>query len=280
MTMQTHSIDIASMEDVVREHAEDIQKWSAWLWAGKGDGQAICRNVMGFSIWNGCATLVLGRDEAEALRYFRQALGYGLIGLGAPGSRKGLRCYDVLMEIDKKESRIIHEHERRSSREPAKISIADYNSVLKLAVCFGDRAEMEEVARYPEERYRNPNVVAGEDFYAYLDAWKQLLLGDDARAKQEMQEALTEGPNAESRHDMEAFVALLEKDEQGFRTHVEARLTAHRKRYKKQPADPGGIICFPVLMLCRTAIDRGVAVEAWPYVPLKLLPNYKIARAT
>lgn len=228
------------MKAVVSDHAQDIQKWSAWLLDGKGDAQAICRHVMGFSIWNACALLVLRREEAEAVRYFRQALAYGLIGI-----------------------------------EPPTISIADFDSVFKLAVCFGDRTEMDEIARCPEDRYRHPDVAAAEDFYGYLRAWKHLLLGDEVRAKREMQEALTESPNAESRKDMEAFVSLVERDERGFRTHIDERLIAHGKRYRKQPEDPEGIICFPILMLCRVALDRGMVLGDWPYAPLSLLPNYK-----
>jgi hypothetical protein len=74
---------------------------------------------------------------------------------------------------------------------------------------------------------------------------------------------------------MEAFIFLLQKDGQGFRTRVEERLRAHRERYRSRPSDPEGIICFPVLMLCRVAIDRGMVLGDRPYVPLSLLSNYK-----
>jgi hypothetical protein len=240
MIVRSHAFEIASMKDVVSEHAQDIQTWSGWLLDGKGDAQAICRHVMGFSIWNACALLVLRREEAQAVRYFRQALAYGLIGL-----------------------------------EPPAISIADYSSVFTLAVCFGDRTEMDEIARYPEDRYRDANVIATEDVSGYFRAWKHLLLKDEVRAKREMQEALTESPNAESRKEMEAFVSLVERDERALRTHIDDRLNAHGKRYQQTPEDPEGIICFPVLMLCRVAIDRGMVFGEWPYAPLSLLPNYK-----
>ena len=97
-------------------------------------------------------------------------------------------------------------------------SIAEYSNVLQMAACFGERAELEEVARFPEARYRNPNVVASDDYYGYLRAWKHLLLGDDVRAASEMVDAFAAGPDAEPRKDMEAFVALLRPDEQGFRS--------------------------------------------------------------
>jgi hypothetical protein len=228
-----------------------------------------------FSIWNACILMMLGRSDEEALRWFRQALAYGLMGLAVPGSKQGIRAYDVLMEVGNEGTRTVFEHERRPSREPRMVSIGDYSSVLQMAVCFGDRAAIEEVAHFPEERYRNPNVMAGADYWGYLRAWKLLFLGDGVRAKNAMQEALSQGPHAESRKDMEAFVCLLEKDGQGFRTRVEERLKAHRTRYQREPSDPEGIICFPVLMLCRVAIDRGMVLGEWPYVPSTLLPNYK-----
>jgi hypothetical protein len=275
MTVAAHTFDTSSYEEGRRQYDEAIQKRRSWLASDTGDPQAICRQAVQFSIWNACIILILGHSDEEALRYFRQALAFGLIGLGAPGSTKGLRAYDVLMEIGGEESRIIYQHERRPSREPRMNSIADYSSVLQMAACFGERAELEEVAQVPEARYRNPNVVAGEDFYGYLRAWKHLLVGDDVRAASEMVDALAAGPNAASRTDMEAFVALLGKDEQRFRACAEKTLRVHRKRYQKAPTDPEGIICFPVLMLCRFAIDRRWVVEAWPYVPLKLIPNHK-----
>ena len=142
--------------------------------------------------------------------------------------------------------------------------------------CASETAwQSEEVADYREERYRNPDVIAGAWFYGYLEAWKQLLLDDEVQAKKAMEEALAGSPNPESRKDMEAFICLLEKDGQGFRTHVEERIDAHRTRYQKNPSDPEGVICFAVLMLCRVAIDRGMVLGEWPYVPLSLLPNYK-----
>jgi hypothetical protein len=72
-----------------------------------------------------------------------------------------------------------------------------------------------------------------------------------------------------------AFLALIEGDEERFRTLIEKRILAHRARFEKKPTDVDGIICLPVLMLCRVAIDRGMVLDERPYVPLRLLPNYK-----
>jgi hypothetical protein len=67
----------------------------------------------------------------------------------------------------------------------------------------------------------------------------------------------------------------LDGDRAGFLKRLEQRLRAHKKRYQKDPAEPEGFICFSGLMLCRMALDRGVSVEDGPYLPLRLLPNYK-----
>jgi hypothetical protein len=53
-----------------------------------------------------------------------------------------------------------------------------------------------------------------------------------------MQRALTLGPNAASRPDMEAFVAVLDGDAPRFEARVEDRLAAHREHYQQEAADP------------------------------------------
>ena len=276
MRIRPHALaDAAAFERSLLLYEEHTQNGLRLLARGEGDTQAICRQGLRFSIWNACIVLVLGRGEEAALRYFRQALACGLLALGAPGSKNGLRAYDVLMEVGDIGSRIIQEHERRSAREPRILSIADYSGVLEIAACFGDQRAMEEVARYPEERYGNPNVIAGEDYYGYLRAWKRLLLRDNEGAKEEMQAALDEDPQPVPRKDMEAFVVLLEGDRPAFTARLEERLNGHKKQYQKQAGNPEGFICLPALMLCRAAIDQGMAVEEWPYVPVRLLPNYR-----
>jgi hypothetical protein len=275
MTLRLHAFAEASaFERSLSLYDEQIRKGLALLARGEGDAQAICRHSVRFSIWNACIALILHRGDAEALRYFRQALAYGLLKLGAPGSKKGLRAYDVLMEVGEEGSRIIHEHERRSAREPRMLSVADYSSVLTMAICFGERSEMEEVMRFPEERYRNPNVVVGEDYYGYLRGWKQLVLGDERSAKRSMEEARSLNTNPRVAPDMAAFVHLLDGDRAGFLRSVEERLQTHKKQYQKEPGNPEGFVCFPGLMLCRMAIDHGMPVEDAPYLPVRLLPNY------
>ncbi len=272
MKLRPHAFAEASaFERSLSLYDEQIRKGLALLSRGEGDAQAICRHAVRFSIWNACIRLILGRGDAEALRYFRQALAYGLIGLGAPSSMKGLRVYSVLMEIGEEGGRLVYEHERKPAREPRTLSVADYSSVLTMAVCFGERAEVEEVARVSEDRYRNPNVVASEDYYGYLRAWKQLVLGDEGSAKRAMEDARSLNANPRVAPDMAAFIHLLEGDRARFLKSVGERLQTHKNQYQKEPGNPEGFICLPGLMLCRMAIDRGMPVEDAPYLPVRLL---------
>jgi len=276
MTVRVHNFDTQAFEDRFREYDSDIQDAMRLLASGRGDAQAICKQILRFSLWNAGILLILGRDDAEALRYLRQALEYGLRSLEAPASMGAPRVYDVQLEKSEEGSRVLAMHEiPPSSRPPGLLSIGDFDSVLSLAVCFGDRVQIEAAARYREERYRNPNVVAGEHFYTYLRAWKRYLLGDEVGGKREMKAAIEANPNAVTKVHMEAFVSLLEGNQDGFARHIEERLEGHRKQYEKKPHSAEGIICLPVTMLCRVAIDRGIAMKERPYVPVRLLPNYK-----
>lgn len=275
MKIRPHEFVVENYEDSMRMYDEHIEKWLALLASGGGDPQAICRTVLQFSVWNACILLILGRDEEQAIRYFRQALACGLIGLEAPGSTKGLRSFEVLMEIGEQGSRIVHMHEKRQLKRAGTLSVADVSWVLALAACFGDKGEMEAVARFPEDRYRNPNVMAGEDYYSYVRAWKHLLAGDDRAARKEMQACLEQTTDPKVTPERIGFLRLLDADRMAFLKAVEDGLKVHKKHFQKEPADPEGYIYFPGLMLCRAALDREAPVEDGPYLPVRLLPNYK-----
>src|SRR5262249_10034389 len=160
MTITVHSFDTTNYDEVLGEYEAALVKRRKWLAEGHGDRQAICQQAVHFSIMGGCMLLTLGRADHEALKYFRQALAFGVIELGVPGTTTAPRVYDMLLELGEEGRRVVYEHERRPSREPTMLSVGDYSSILMMAVCFGERADMAEVARYPEERYRNPNVIA------------------------------------------------------------------------------------------------------------------------
>jgi hypothetical protein len=270
-----HRFETPDSARILAEYDEAIQKRIGWLSKGEGDEQSCCQQITTFSRWIAAILLALGHSDADVGRYFGQALGYGLRSLGAIGTTKSPRVYDVLVEHSDAGVRVIYEHEIvPRSREPQKITVADFSIVLALAVCFGDRPEMDAVGGYPEDRYRNPDIVAGEEFFAYLRAWKSLLHGDERSAVQEMTTALEESPSTATRKQDEAFLLLLSGDSEGFWERVAAMLRLHKKRHEKRPADPDGFVSFGVLMLLRIAIDRGLAVQELPYVPVRLLPNF------
>jgi hypothetical protein len=94
-------------------------------------------------------------------------------------------------------------------------------------------------------------------------------------AVREAQTALAAFRQAAVREHIEAFLCLLGGDRDGFGKHLEKRLSWHKKQYQRRPSEPEGVYCQPALMLCRLAIDRGFAVAEWPYLPVRLLPNFR-----
>jgi hypothetical protein len=156
-----------------------------------------------------------------------------------------------------------------------KLSISDYHRALLAVVCFGERSLFAQVAAVPEEQYRNPGTIATEDYWLYLRAWKALLKGNETEAKKEAEASLAKAKDASSRVARAAFLALLSRDSGALADGLEAALKAHKKQFQKEPNSPFGAVCFPGLMLCRVAIDRGMRVEDGPYLPVRLLPNYR-----
>jgi hypothetical protein len=278
MKLAVHTfLPAGHFEALLKERGEAIRNGLRLLSEGAGDAQALCRSLRHNCLLSGCCVLILNRPDQEAVRWFREAAEYGVRSLQAIGTTKVPRVYHTTVEIGEQGVREIATHEVKPERprQPRLLSVGDYDDVLATAVCFGARTQMEEVARYPEDKYRNPDVIAGEDYYAWLRGLKNWLLGDVSGAMREGQEALMRCDQAAVREHIAAFLSLGAADEASFLKHLEKRLNAHKKQYQKRPNEPEGVYCQPALMLCRLAIDHGFAVEERPYLPVRLLPNHR-----
>jgi len=187
----------------------------------------------------------------------------------------GPRAYDVKVEISERGMRVTSEHEKPPSREPRKLTIDNFEMILSVTAAFGDRATFAEVGRFPEEGYRNPDIIAPPEYFGYLGALRAYIRGDETEAKREGQAALAGyRDTSHAKPGVQAFLALVNGDAAGFQKNIEARLATHKKQYQKTPNDPMGIMCLHCMMLCRLALDRGISVVEGPYLPLRFLPNY------
>ena len=277
MKVQLHEFpDPTSLQDARRSFDEGIQKRIGLLSRGEGDTRSIYKTILDYSFANGCILLILGRDDSEVLRYFRQGLEFGLRSLDAPAGSGGPRVFHALVERSESVTRTLAIHEARPSRAPRPLTIADYDRVFTLAGCFATGEELEAAARYPEEYYRNTNLTAEEFYFTFLRGLKKCVLGDESGARRDAEAALKACKVAVSKHHISAFLSVLAGDQKALLEHLERALVAHRKRFEKEPGLAEGVICQPGLLLCRLALRRGIEVGDGPYLPTHLLPRPRI----
>lgn len=240
-----------------------------------GDVPFAYAQVVRDSIQHACIALLLAKPSGVVAEHWDEAVkfGIGLLDL-APG-RSGVRIYEAELKRSERGTELTALHEKPQPRGPHVMSEIDFSYILHVTLPFGDQEQLFKVARYPEEKYRSPGIVGPEhSFWAY-NAYKALVRGEEEHAKRQAEAVLAEV----ERPAMSALLALLARDEAGFEKHLEARLKAHKKQYQKSPKDPLGAVCLDGLGLCRLALDRGLRVEEWPYLPVRLLPNFKGSQA-
>jgi hypothetical protein len=224
---------------------------------------------------NGCITLILGEGDDQARGNFQAAVEYALKLIAAPPTPGGgLRVYEANVELSEQGSRLTALHERKPQQGEEKLSITDYHRGLICVACFGDLSQFAVVASVPEEAYQYPGTVASADHWARVRAWKALLLGRDAEARREAEQAFAKGSGS-GKAEAAALLALLDGEQDRFNRSLQDAVKQYVKATAKQVNDPITAVFFPGLMLCRMAIDRGMPVEDAPYLPVRLLPHYQ-----
>jgi len=222
---------------------------------------------------NGCIALILGEGDDEARRSFVASVEWALKLIGAPPTPGGgIRIYEANVEVSAEGSRLTSLHERKPQPGEERLSITDYHRALVCVACFGERSEFRVVASVPEEAYQNPGTVASADHWARVRAWKALLLGSDAEARREAEQAFSTGSG---KAEAAALLALLDGEQDRFDRSLQDAVKQYVKATAKQVNDPITAVFFPGLMMCRMAIDRGMPVKDAPYLPVRLLPNYQ-----
>lgn len=233
--------------------------------------------VMRRYLSNGCIALILGQSDDEARRNFTAAVEYALrlVKTRAPAGRS-MHSYEAHVRVSEVDgsTQLTALHEKKPLPGSEKLSITDYHRALMSVVCFGERAQFGGVASVPEESYRNPGTLARADYWAHLRAWKAWLQGDPASAEQEAR-AATSAPGVQdvTQSESAGMLAVIAGDSGRLHGALETRLKLHQKHARKEPNSPLSVVCFPGLMLCRMALDAGLAVEEDVYLPLRLLPK-------
>lgn len=252
-----------------------IARGLALLREGKGDARFICGGLCRESFDLGCIALILGRGDADAARHFAAAAGYAIQWLHSTGTGKGLRVYDLQMEVSEGGMRPVAQHEIRSRPGSEKLSGIDYDHILFITYAFGNAAQMTEVAKFPEEGYQNPNVVSAPYANAFVRVWKHWALGKVEDAQREALSVLTASPEGMANTALSAILTLSTKDREGFAKHLARYLKSHKKQYQQLGNDPKGYVSMGGMALCRLAFDQGISVEDQTYLPVRLLPNYR-----
>jgi hypothetical protein len=266
-------IEHSFFEQRFAENDELILSRASLLSEGKGDTQAICRRLVNLNIENACTAILLDKGDEQVLRYFREAINYGVRCLRASGTTAVPHASEVDVEIGARGLESVAAREIPQSRKPSRLGASDFDKILMVVATFGNEAEINEVASCPEEQYQNPDVVTPDFYFSYLRAVKALCLGDRSKAQREARVSLKRCESDIFKSTITTFLSMIEKDADGFRTHLSERLIGHKKLCEKEPHLAEGVICHPGLMLCRMAIERGMSVEEWPYLPVRLIPN-------
>ncbi len=223
---------------------------------------------------NAGIAILLGEGDDETRRNFQATVEYALKLIGAPPTPDGgMRIHEATVELSERGSELTALHQKRPQAGEEKLSITHYHRALICVTCFGDREQWARVASVPEEAYRNPGVLASEDHWAHVRAWKALLLGDAAVARREAEAAASKGRGA-AKAEAAAMIALLDGEADEFKRRLREAVRLFSRGAEKQPNDPIGVAFLPGLMLCRVGLDRGFALEDEAYLPVHLLPNY------
>lgn len=223
----------------------------------------------------GCVCVVLHKKDEEGIGYFDRSVRFSrrMLHAGA-GQQAPLFDADLVLPpltFPKGEYR-----EAMPLPREYKLDLVDYTSALMTTLAFGDFSAIEEVLACPESRYHSEADAPEE--VASVRAWRAWILGDDDAAKRESKAALVECDTPALTLGLHAFVAMTRGDAPGFRQYLSERLKAYEHQYANVPQDPDAFVCMQGLALCRLAFNEGLRVPDEPYLPVRLLPNYRSGR--
>jgi hypothetical protein len=166
------------------------------------------------------------------------AVEYALKLIAAPPTPGGgLRVYRANVELSEQGLRLTALHERKPQPGEEKLSITDFHRAVVCVACFGERSQFAVVASVPEEAYQNPGTVASADHWARVRALEALLLGRDAEARREAEEAFARGSGS-GKPEAAALLALLDGDQARFNRNLHDAVKQYGKATAKQANDP------------------------------------------
>jgi hypothetical protein len=242
------------------------------------DHQMAFHELMLLSYKEGCIAFILGRKEELTRECFRRAADYGIQMLGVREGREGLRSFEVDLEGNEQGLTSVQIRARPIREGERKLSIDKFITALDMIAAFGVSAAIKVVAEFPEVSYTaNPNVIADASTLANLRARRAWLRGDTETARREGRAALSQNTNERVKPAIAAFLSVVDGDEATFALNLKDVARVHKKSYQKHPHVAEGAVCFAGMSLCRMALDRGFPVVEQPYLPIRFLPNYRVA---
>jgi hypothetical protein len=242
MRVKMHKlIDRSRLEVYWREKHAFVLRMLDLVKSGKGDFQGCYTSVMRDSVELGCTALILGKPDEEAVAEFRKAAEYALTLLTEGGTSHSFTSYEVQVDPEETGGQIPkvvpHHFPAGGPLDPV-----DYRVALATVIAFGSEAERRIAAEYPEERYRDPEVVLDESLCVGLRALKALVKGDEETARKEGLAALKVCREPAARPEIMALVSLVTREEDDFREHLEERVKVYKKQYERSPSNPEGFV--------------------------------------
>lgn len=152
-----------------------------------------------------------------------------------------------------------------------------FENLLEICTAFGSRDAVVVAAGFPDERFRNPDIVGPPESFLIIQAFQAWLLGDDAQVTAWAAEILaTPSVHPSTAASASALHALVRRDEATFRACLhDVVVTARGQvRYLSSPVE--GVVCRTGIALCRMARTVGIEVEDQIYLPTRLLPTEPI----
>lgn len=250
------------------EYDEALARQVGYLASGQGPHQGRCHRASWYCMGLGAMSLALGKPDDLALEYFRRAARYGLRMMREPGSTQGLRVVDVELEISRDgKTTVVSEKPRKPVTYSGKPSVIAYGAAMVAVTAFGTPDELQAMAAFGPDDYQSEDLIEDRGAKPSHVGIRALLRGHDEEARRLLRRTLRYGATP----SLAAYLAIAEGDAAAFARHLRARLEAHDRAARDEPASPQLIVCANALGLCRLAASVGIASREEPYLPLRLL---------
>ena len=231
--------------------------------------------IRDYAIMLALDALNVDHDEGAAAAYFRTASAFALKSLLTPKGDALLQAADLEVGVNPAtlDVKMASINPREGGYGAARMSVRDYGNGFFTLWAFGKMEDLQEAARIPEVDYRSPGIISPEWAWRSMDADKALALGAEAAALNLLR-GVADQLNVNVKGKLQTLEALLDGNEEVFRSRLIEMVKTHKKLVAKSPGDLSGLVCFPAMMLSRVALRHGIVVQDQNYLPLRFMPGH------